>query len=422
MPCRASWDLEELPRIAHSEIGVPDLPGLAEYINKLVGAQVLTPGMDLEQHLREAAKLPEADVKAIELEQQEQEERDARTKAEVMARLRDGQDEEPEEDEDSAEKLAAYRLYASRLNTDILTDEQKASAFYKAIEEDEDSADFFQSDDYGGAGSGNWGHKGRRGKRGGSTGGAGLSAIGATAEHSPLDRIAMSQKTRAERVEAGGWPSDKRRGEKIRQADVTPGEKAKQARSKAEMESRRPGAPPHNNVAEDQLRRFENGNIGGAYERGFAVDKNGNVIFDKRGERSSISISKDEVSGLNGASLVHNHPSGSSLSSSDIAITHEANMSHMRAVGIDGTGERWRYSITPEEGWQNKVNMGQLLVEMDTVDKMVTTKRLRRVDTGALTLQEAGVGHWHEVNTILERNLWANYKTRLNYKREKWDD
>jgi hypothetical protein len=144
-----AWDLEELPRIAHSEIGVPDLPGLAEYINKLVGAQVLTPGMDLEQHLREAAKLPEADVKAIELEQQEQEELDAKAKADALARLRgDGDEEEPEP------------------------------------EEEEDSADFFQVrdlteqawfgrdpiiDDYGGPGSGHHGHKGIPGQRGGSS-------------------------------------------------------------------------------------------------------------------------------------------------------------------------------------------------------------------------------------------------------------
>jgi len=52
---------------------------------------------------------------------------------------------------------------------------------------------------FGGAGSGHWGHKGVTGQKGGSAGGGGLVAIGATAEHSPFERKAMSQKTRQER-------------------------------------------------------------------------------------------------------------------------------------------------------------------------------------------------------------------------------
>jgi hypothetical protein len=103
-----AWNVEELPKIKHSDIGVPDLPALAEYINKLVGSQVLTPGMDLEQHLREAANLPEADVKAIEIEQQEQKERDAKAKAEALARLQGGQDEDKEPEDEEEEESADF--------------------------------------------------------------------------------------------------------------------------------------------------------------------------------------------------------------------------------------------------------------------------------------------------------------------------
>jgi hypothetical protein len=62
-----AWNVEELPKIKHSDIGVPDLPALAEYINKLVGSQVLTPDGSLEQHLREAANLPEQEEAEIEI-------------------------------------------------------------------------------------------------------------------------------------------------------------------------------------------------------------------------------------------------------------------------------------------------------------------------------------------------------------------
>ena len=53
-----TFRLEQLPKLAHSEIAVPDLAGLAAFINSLVGAQVLTPDANLEQKLREMAKLP----------------------------------------------------------------------------------------------------------------------------------------------------------------------------------------------------------------------------------------------------------------------------------------------------------------------------------------------------------------------------
>lgn len=49
---------EDLPQIVHSEIEVSNLVELADYVNKLVGAQVLTPDARLEDDLREKARLP----------------------------------------------------------------------------------------------------------------------------------------------------------------------------------------------------------------------------------------------------------------------------------------------------------------------------------------------------------------------------
>ena len=54
-----TFTVEDTPKLAHSDIGVPDLPALAAYVNALVGSQVLTPDGALEEHLREMAKLPE---------------------------------------------------------------------------------------------------------------------------------------------------------------------------------------------------------------------------------------------------------------------------------------------------------------------------------------------------------------------------
>lgn len=52
------FSLEALPTLEHSELEVPDLKGLAEYVNKLIGAQVIAPYPELGRHLLEMAKLP----------------------------------------------------------------------------------------------------------------------------------------------------------------------------------------------------------------------------------------------------------------------------------------------------------------------------------------------------------------------------
>uniref|UniRef100_A0A6M3KWF4 Portal protein n=1 Tax=viral metagenome TaxID=1070528 RepID=A0A6M3KWF4_9ZZZZ len=53
------FNLERLPKLAHSEVSVPDLGGIAQYINALYGAQLLTPDDNLEAHLRKLAGFPE---------------------------------------------------------------------------------------------------------------------------------------------------------------------------------------------------------------------------------------------------------------------------------------------------------------------------------------------------------------------------
>lgn len=117
-----TFTIEDTPKLMHSDIGVPDLPALAEYVNKLVGSQVLTPDGSLEEHLREMAKLPEQDEE-IEI---------------VAEQPTPPTPEAPPEEEEPDEEV-------------------------------EISADPFELDEsFGGPESGHRGHKGVPGQRGGS--------------------------------------------------------------------------------------------------------------------------------------------------------------------------------------------------------------------------------------------------------------
>ena len=72
-----SFHITELPQLEHSEAGVPNLEHLAELINTLVGAKVLTPDESLEDHIRSTARLPERmEEEEIEVEPEEEPEID----------------------------------------------------------------------------------------------------------------------------------------------------------------------------------------------------------------------------------------------------------------------------------------------------------------------------------------------------------
>jgi hypothetical protein len=48
-----------MPQLVFSPLGIPDLAGVADYVNKLVDRAVLTPDEELERHLRQLADLPQ---------------------------------------------------------------------------------------------------------------------------------------------------------------------------------------------------------------------------------------------------------------------------------------------------------------------------------------------------------------------------
>ena len=105
-----AFNVEELPRINHGEVGVPDLAGLAEYVNKLVGAQVLTPDAELEDYLRDMAKLPERPEPTVEVvpstEQAEGEEEEGEEGEASEAEAEEPEEGEPEEE--ASEQFAQW--------------------------------------------------------------------------------------------------------------------------------------------------------------------------------------------------------------------------------------------------------------------------------------------------------------------------
>lgn len=85
---------------------------------------------------------------------------------------------------------------------------------------------------------------------------------------------------------------------------------------------------------------------GNDYETLIALDENGNLLFSKKGSRTSVAYGADASKTTN-AIVTHNHPDGGSFSWQDMHGMVALNQKEMRATTKDFT-----YSMKrPEKGW-----------------------------------------------------------------------
>lgn len=73
-----------------------------------------------------------------------------------------------------------------------------------------------------------------------------------------------------------------------------------------------------------------------SYESAALIDKDGNQIFFKDGGKTQVSFTREEVGSMQGATLTHNHPSGSMFSNEDIAIMVGGDLDGIRATTSSG--------------------------------------------------------------------------------------
>lgn len=72
------------------------------------------------------------------------------------------------------------------------------------------------------------------------------------------------------------------------------------------------------------------------YESACVIDKEGNQLLFKDGEKTEVSFNWQEVSLMKGATLTHNHPSSSTFSVEDVKIFVNRELQEIRAVGSNG--------------------------------------------------------------------------------------
>ena len=87
------------------------------------------------------------------------------------------------------------------------------------------------------------------------------------------------------------------------------------------------------------------------YEKCFAFDNQGQILFQKSGDKGSIRFTQEEANKLKGIKLfIHNHPQGGSFSPEDIKFLYANNIKAIRAVG-----QKYTYSAKITKKWDKSI-------------------------------------------------------------------
>jgi SPP1 gp7 family putative phage head morphogenesis protein len=161
---------------------------------------------------------------------------------------------------------------------------------------------------------------------------------------------------------------------------------------------------------EDALLTIETKTRRDALETAHLFTPEGEKVWSKQGNRSSVGFTQQELAQFKGNVLTHNHPRGSSFSPEDIALACKYDLAEIRASGSVA-----RYSMAPPEGgWNQNLWNKSIHPMMKKVDGEIHDEFMALIRRGELDVEQACIRHWDEVWTRVSKEL------HLNYVREEW--
>jgi hypothetical protein len=170
-----------------------------------------------------------------------------------------------------------------------------------------------------------------------------------------------------------------------------------------------PELPPSEKIA-NQVEAFEDKHIDRRSETALILDSRGEPLLEKAGTAHSVGFTASEVRIMKDAHLVHNHPSGQSLSPADLHLSINADAASIVAVGRDKvTGKFWNYSFNrPPGGWPDYGTVMRVRAEASAE---IEAKLMQAVREGRLTPGEASARHHDEVWKLVQHRVDVGYKS-----------
>ncbi|MBL0708783.1 MAG: hypothetical protein JJW00_07050 [Sulfurimonas sp.] len=131
-------------------------------------------------------------------------------------------------------------------------------------------------------------------------------------------------------------------------------------------------------------------------EKAIIIDKNNNIVLEKLGERNIIKFTDKELKKMDGCRLVHNHPSGMTLSEADIKLALDYNLKEI--VAFSGKGKFYKLII------KDNLNKKELVLQYENIKKKTKSILLRLKKSNQLTSEHIKAEYQYFVISAFANN------------------
>jgi hypothetical protein len=147
----------------------------------------------------------------------------------------------------------------------------------------------------------------------------------------------------------------------------------------------------HRYPAHGRVRELERTIANSPVEKFFVVSKDGKIINQGSGSGGRVSFRTSDIGRYRGSISTHNHPGGRSFSAEDVIAGSMLDQAEIRVI----TPKKRIYRIQPKSGkWPTPE---AIRAAFQAEDAKVTSRLLRDVEKGKITIEEANLEHHHRV-------------------------
>jgi hypothetical protein len=142
-------------------------------------------------------------------------------------------------------------------------------------------------------------------------------------------------------------------------------------------------------------------------EKAIVFDSEHNIVFEKLGFTSHVVFTKEELKKMRGNSLIHNHPSGMTLSEADVRLAVDHGLSEIVAFG----GKSNYYRLVIKENKDHK----EIMIKYNKSKSEVISVLYRLFTDGKITKRQIEQEYQHLVMSLFSsKTKDVSYENKKN--------
>jgi len=166
----------------------------------------------------------------------------------------------------------------------------------------------------------------------------------------------------------------------------------------------------------ENVGKFEDSIRNDKIETAAFFDDQGNMVFSKTGDKTSVQFTQEEIDNIRGdiAVMTHNHPSGGSFSDGDLGFAIRVGINEVRAVGENFTYvvQDFKNMKIPDPDMSSDAVAERVRMRWNENHRDEYNRLINLVSSGQMLPETAALTHNHNVMQSLSKEFGFKY-TRL---------